>query len=36
MEKQYILLDKEGKQYISVNKDAGEVTVIAAGGRFRT
>ena len=29
----YIIL--EGKQYISVNKVAGEVTVIAAGGKFR-
>ena len=29
----YVIM--EGKQYISVNKDAGEVTVIAAGGRFR-
>ena len=29
----YVIL--EGKQYISVNKDAGEVTVIAAGGKFR-
>ena len=29
----YVIM--EGKQYISVNKAAGEVTVIAAGGRFR-
>lgn len=29
----YVIM--EGKQYISVNKAAGEVTVIAAGGKFR-